>query len=257
MKHLVTLIIVTIAIQNLQGQITKKYELPGFVQINDTLFVSKFETSIRDYAAFLLYLKKKQKDSVLAEQSLPNPNTTDWTMLSFYKKTLTTFDNPLFELHDTSVSFTTVIGSLPVVNVSQKQASDYCNFKGLDYKIYLEKAKEKEKKKLPNSLFFRLLTKSEWAKAASFTADTSNIICLQFFVRNSLEEMRPMSIFQGSKNEIGLFNMAGNVAELVLDTGKAFGGSFKDNLQNCNSTNEKDLRLGEHNVGFRIAAVVR
>jgi formylglycine-generating enzyme required for sulfatase activity len=257
MRPLATLIILTIFAQNVLGQAAKKYDLPGFVQLNDTLFVSKTEISIRNYAAFLLYLNHKEKDSAVTEQALPIPNTTDWTIWSSYSKKLITFDQPIFEIHDTTVSFTSVMGYLPVVNVSKRQATDYCNFRRVDYDIYIKKAKSRVKKKLPSNLFFRLLTEAEWKEAAGFTGDTSNVVCNQFFLRNLPNEKRPLPVYHGSKNSLGLFNMVGNVAELVSDTDKAFGGSFRDNLQDCNTEKSSALNFGEHCVGFRVAAVVR
>jgi formylglycine-generating enzyme required for sulfatase activity len=221
MKHFATLFYLTIVTQSVLGQINSKYEIPGFVQINDTLFISKYEISIRDYAAYLLFLRKKQNDSLLAEKSLPNPNTTDWTIWNSYKKELITFDIPIIEFNSKSVSFTSAMGYLPIVNVSKRQALDYCNFKALDYDLYYNTAKRKAKKKLPSHMFFRLLTETEWKEASGSTLDTSIVVCIQFFQQNLPKELRPLPIFEGEKNSKGLFNMIGNVAEIVSDAENA------------------------------------
>jgi formylglycine-generating enzyme required for sulfatase activity len=243
--------------QNSYSQNTKKYELPEFVQINDSLFVAKFEVSIRDYAAFLLYAKQILKDSLFAEKCLPNPNTTDWIIWNSYKKEASTLDNTVYTFRDSTVSFNTIMRNLPITNISTIQALAYCIFKNDDYKEFLIQAKKKQKKRLPPNLFFRLLTEKEWNYAASFSTDTSNIICTNYFTNNSLKESRPMPVYNGTRNSIGLFNMVGNVAELVSDNEEAMGGSFKDSLKACNSRIQKDKIRIEHTVGFRIAAVIR
>src|SRR5262245_28122500 len=82
------------------GQTAKtKKQLPGFVQINDTLFVAKTETSIRDYAYFLVYLHDIKKDSARLAACMPEPNYTDWIAWDSFYKRRDTLNIPLYEIN--------------------------------------------------------------------------------------------------------------------------------------------------------------
>jgi hypothetical protein len=138
MKQLTILILFTLFSIVISGQTTNshRYSIPGFVQINDTLFISRYKVSIRDYACFLLYLYQKAHDTATLKACMPAPNFTDWTVWNAYDKKLVKLDDYLFVVGDTSISFTSFTGNLPVVNLGLLQANNYCKYKADDYKLW-------------------------------------------------------------------------------------------------------------------------
>jgi hypothetical protein len=51
--------------------------------------------------------------------------------------------------------------------------------------------------------------------------------------------------------------MIGNVAEIVSDAENAIWGSFRDDLKDCINLKSIELKKGQNNIGFRVAAVLR
>jgi formylglycine-generating enzyme required for sulfatase activity len=120
----------------------------------------------------------------------------------------------------------------------------------------MQRAKKRQKKKLPPYLFFRLLTATEWKAAAGHAIDSNKVICKEYFQRNSIKGRHPFD-YSEAMNSIGLINLLGNVAEWVEDSALAFGGSYKDTLANCQAASGRVTEPATDDVGFRIAAVIR
>ena len=240
-----------------QTAMTKKYDIPGFVQINDTLYISKYEVSIRDYAKFLLYLYQKTKDTVKLNKCLPNPNFTDWTMWSSFSNKLIKYDDYLLSTIDTSITFTSWLGNFPVVNVDKSQANDFCKFKGFDYNVFYQNLKPKKKKSYPENIVFRLPTSKEWKKIANTLLEDQTVISKEFFYKDTTGQSMPLQVFQGCLNSLEIYNMTGNVAELVSDNDNVYGGSFKETIENCNSTSSRKFILGDNATGFRVVAIIK
>lgn len=53
-------------------------------------------------------------------------------------------------------------------------------------------------------------------------------------------------------NDYGLFNMSGNVAEMLLNPEKVAGGSYADTGYDIQVTSRKDLRGPANHIGFRV-----
>ncbi|OQP56887.1 hypothetical protein A3860_09910 [Niastella vici] len=240
------------------GQTAKnRKQLPGFVQINDTLFIATTETSIRDYSYFLLYLHDFKKDSAMLAACMPETNYTDWTAWDSYYSKLIKYDNPLYEIKDRAISFTSVMGYLPVVNIDKRQANEYCAFKTADYKKFFSKLRPGKKKKFSENVTFRLPTSQEWIAIASTPLKNGNIVCREYYKNDTTGQLMPGSIYEGCVNSQGVYNLTGNVAELVGDTDYAYGGSYKDPIDHCNATSGKRFEQGDHSIGFRLVAVIR
>jgi len=259
MRNIVILTISILFSFSVVGQSTNetKFTLPGFVQINDTLFISTCETSIRDYAKFLLNLVQLNKDTSKLQLCIPNPNYTDWTMWSSFSKKLLTYDDNIFTIIDTSISFTSWLGNYPVVNVDKIQALEYCKFKTEEYKIFFNRLTQKQRRKFPEKVLFRLPTAKEWTEIANTPLENPNIICKDYFKSDLTGQSMPMQINKGSINSFGIYNMTGNVAELVIDANNVYGGSFKETIDNCNSTSFREFIKGDNATGFRIIAIIK
>jgi formylglycine-generating enzyme required for sulfatase activity len=58
------------------------------------------------------------------------------------------------------------------------------------------------------------------------------------------------------KNELGIYNMVGDVAELVSDTNLVLGGSYLSPLSECKVLSTKPYLKPEQDIGFRVVAEI-
>ena len=65
----------------------------------------------------------------------------------------------------------------------------------------------------------------------------------------------PMHVYSFHPNGLGLFNMCGNVAEMVYENGIAYGGSFLDPGYDIRIDSEKLYDAPSPLIGFRVIAV--
>ena len=65
----------------------------------------------------------------------------------------------------------------------------------------------------------------------------------------------PTHVFSNHPNNLGLYNMCGNVAEMVAERGVAFGGSFLDPGYDIRIDSETRYDAPSPKVGFRVIAV--
>ena len=73
--------------------------------------------------------------------------------------------------------------------------------------------------------------------------------------RRALEYRLPLHIYSHHPNGLGLFNMCGNVAEMVYERGVAYGGSYLDPGYDIRIDSEKPYNGPSPLVGFRVIAV--
>jgi formylglycine-generating enzyme required for sulfatase activity len=260
--------------------ISKKYSLPGFVQLSDTIFISATEMDIREYGRFLAIWRNKSDDPDFIVKAMPSPNYLGWTYWSSFSNSVIVFSD-LYEIidkdqmtnspRDTTISFTYSISNWPVVNVTKQQASLYCTFKTEDYQVFYNSQKKKQKEKYPANLIFRLPTTNEWIYAASSKLDTakykygiidrnqkySTPVSAEAFAGDTTGQSHPFSVTSGQLNKLKLMNMCGNVAELVADSDYVYGGSFIEGPKNCTVTSRQKFTEPKNNIGFRIVAVIR
>ncbi len=260
--------------------ITKKYSLPGYVQINDSVFISSTEIPIREYSRFLVIWRKLSGDPDFISKALPLPNYLGWTYWNSFSKFLIAFseqyeiidrDRITNEPIDTIISFVAWISDWPVVNVTKQQANLYCDFRTKDYQVFYNAQKKKKKAKLPSNLVFRLPTTGEWIYAASSGLDTtkykygvegdkvkySSPVSIETFSNDTTGQSHPFPVTTGQMNKNKILNMCGNVAELVSDNEFVYGGSFLDPITECTVFSKKLFTEPKNNIGFRIVAVIR
>ena len=277
---MLVLIFCLLSLQSLGQNINKKYSLPGFVQLNDTLFISIVELDIREYGRFLVIWRERSGDSDFMRKALPSPDYLGWTYWDNYRKELLTYSD-LYEIvdkdrltnqpKDTAISFIGWISNWPIVNVTKQQANLYCEFRTKDYEFFYNSQKKKKKEKYPANLVFRLPTTNEWIMAASSMLDTatykfgvvdynqkySKPVCAETFIGDSTGQSHPYSVAYGQINKSGIINMCGNVAELVSDSDFVYGGSYTDSSKNCTITSRQLFVEPKNNIGFRVVAVIR
>jgi formylglycine-generating enzyme required for sulfatase activity len=173
----------------------------------------------------------------------------------------------------------------PVVNVSKEGAELYCEW-----------LTEKVNATLNGSykLVFRLPTQKEWTKAAKGKLQLSNYAwggyriqntegaymcnCLAFGAESIARDSTGKLVFQRANydyigitgdhaditapvksywpNGYGLYNMNGNVAEMISDKNVVVGGSWYDPGYDVRNESEKPYNGAARTVGFRVVATV-
>jgi len=238
------------------------FDFKQFVKVKDDLLVSKFEVSNADYRKFIIdlsfrsesnYLKTILPDTLVWRNDLENTEP----FVKYYFRN-SSYDN------------------YPVVGVSYEAANEYC-------KWLTEKYNQNPHKKYQKVLF-KLLNKSEWIYAAN-KGDTSKVYTWgSGFIQNNrkqdlcnykhtiftLDSLKkyiespdtsqitiittPVNSYY--PNSFGIYNMCGNVAEMIEERGIAKGGSFMDPAYNVRISSEKSYTKPQAGIGFRIAVKI-
>lgn len=245
----------------------KKFFRKYFAKVNDTLFMGKFEVTNELFQSFL---------NRLCGDSTQHPQVanSNWNDLFPYSD----FWAQNYASHPKYNDY-------PVVNVSYKAASQFCSMLSWEYeKAYGEKVK------------IRLPTEQEWEIAAQGKLQSAKYPWGGNYLRNSkgnyLANFNPkMSeeenvigsdtlslghFFQGYftdlhdfdgeavlapvdsyfPNNYGIYNIAGNAAEMVLDSSFTKGGSWKSSSSflHIKSKEEWDGKANPF-TGFRVVMV--
>lgn len=259
---------------------SKEIKWPGFIQLNDSILIGETEVSIRDYSQLFLYLKTFFGSSVYFKDLLPDPNLINWTGYNFRTKETfpigILYDITDSSMHspaatkisnaDTNVSNLYFITNKPIVNITRQQALLYCEFSSRAYATLKMNTRKERKWRLPDSVYFRLPTTEELLLASKVDPgnvkqfkryeERGTIISKTYYDSVNTGELLPVSVYGGHRNSRGLINIRGNIAEMVMDSPYAFGGSFLDPLADCTPISKSKLQPPQENIGFRIVAVI-
>ena len=197
-----------------------------FAKINEQLYASKYEVTNRQYRLFINSLKKSGDTKILSSAQI---DSLKWLDKSNY-------NSPYVDYYHAHSAY----DNYPVVNVSYEGAAYFCEWLTEQYNA---NPKRKFKK-----IIFRLPSESEWVLAAQAgnndavypwegnNLDTNKKVAANF--KRTNEDLMNKKTKSGlditavvnayTKNGFGLFNMSGNVAEMVLEKGFTKGGSWKD-----------------------------
>jgi len=281
------LFILTISILSFNFQaFTQKpkpsYKWPGFVQINDSVFIGTQELSIQEYAEFLTIMKIFFGSYDQFEKALPNPMEVNWITYDPFQKQLFSVGQ-LYEVLDSTrinikhrgksnldknVAYLPYIRYLPIVNITKEQALIYCEFRSKAFSTLKQNTRKKKGWALPDSVYFRLPTIAEWTLAfedkqtntskEDYRNTKGKNLIVSKGVMDSLypREHIPAGINYGYINSKGIVNMCGNVAEILMDSTLAIGGSFKDNIPDCLIPVWSETKPPQEHIGFRVVAVI-
>lgn len=205
-------------------------------------YIADKEISNKDYKEFLEALENHGDEKLLEKTKV---NHEGW-------EKLLTESQPFVEYYFEKDAY----NDYPVVNITQEAAEIYCKYLSAIYK---------EKYNL--NAEFRLPTMEEFVRAAKgenklnvYAWGTSNLKNKKNqaqgnFKTNQNTVTSPVESF--NKNKFGLYNMSGNVAEMLSKKGKAMGGSW-----NCEASTSmvENFILFESfapNVGFRPVMILK
>ena len=241
-------------------------------KVNDSLYAGKCEVSNLDYRNFLGYLKTK--DPALAESY--KVDSTGWSQELRYCEPPT---GRYYHKHPAFADY-------PVVNISYEAAIAYCKWLT---ELYNSETKRKFRKvvfTLPlekewtvaaqggrsNSIFpwgqYYLVNKK------GFYMCNFKPVGDPYFVKDSLgnpviinyngeakihsaefpsgKTFYTMNVKSFSPNDLGIYNMCGNVAEMTLKDGYAMGGSWNSYGGEINTKSIKQYQYPSPEVGFRV-----
>ena len=225
------------------------------------LWASAEEVSNELYEQFLMDLLRNKEFELL---EICKTGKTDWMSLVPEKyKDLTELE--IFGENDPTYP------RAPVQNISYEAAVEYCKWLTRSYNSYA-------KKKNFDKVEFRLPTKEEWVLAGKGGRDlapypwggyyyTNAKGCfLSNFYSSHIPEcddckyislgndggLFPVSTSAYFPNDFGLYNISGNVAEMVQEKGIAMGGSWEDIPEECTIESIKKYEGPSPAVGFRV-----
>jgi formylglycine-generating enzyme required for sulfatase activity len=269
-KFLILLFVISQGVfsQKIKKNKTETLKLNGkktpYVYIGLTnVYASKYELSNYDYLCFLNWIRKTKGENEY-RQNLPDTNVWRSNLVSSEKYVDYYLRHPAYRNH-------------PVVGVTYEQVLNYLNYLTLTTN---EKLQDKRIKKI----HFRLPTEEEWETAARgglaectiYPWGTSRVvhekgkhkgIPLANFMRNSGDLIHSLGMlndgfdFTGdrhyySPNRIGLYNMAGNIAEMILEKSICKGGSWNKESHKMVISTRDTFDVAASWVGFRVFAEI-
>lgn len=219
-----------------------------YKELNDTLFIYKFEVSNDLYSDFL---NSKEYGS----DAKVEVDTLQWLKKESYSV-----------FHASYYHNATSFKNCPVVNISQEAAELFCK--------WLTKKYNSNPKRIYKKVLYRLPTEKEWELAAkggninskygwkgSQTINKQgkkmgNFHLIQDTLNPTLTLIENVKSFY--PNKYGLYNMSGNVSEMVHEKELVKGGDWYHNSEYC-IVGTKLLWDGtpKSYIGFRFVMVVK
>jgi len=240
---------------------------PGTAEIVDNFFYDVSEISNGDWREYLSDVAVNEgKESTLYQNTIPD--TTVWSQEESY-------NDPYVREYFRHPAYSTY----PVVGISQKQAMDYCAWRTQAVKIMLEANGIDG----PVDLSYRLPSQTEWElmAEAGYDARSKRLIdkkIAEMRKRDKHARVAKVNMMMKSRtqtdnhdnidkvpapgksylpNKFGIYNINGNVAEMVREPGIAMGGSFTHYYEDIVPTN-KPVKYDkpEKWLGFRCVCEV-
>ena len=235
----------------------KPFIPPGTVQINDTLFADACEITNLAWQEYEFFIKSKY-GTLSKEHIVALPDTLCW-------REKLSYNEPYVIHYYRHIAYR----EFPVVGISYEQANAYCKWRTERVKSFLT-----IKKDFKNQNFeYRLPNKVEWEMLAESSGQfLSNngknekgmysLNCLHFNVDAGIKKYdcvansdvtAPVKSYW--KNWFGIYNMLGNVAEMVSEKGISKGGSWINNLEDCRVGKEINYQKPSSWLGFRCVCI--
>lgn len=251
----ITLVVLTTSCLAFTFKKDKQFTPPGTAQINETFYADEMEISNFSWMEYEYWTKTKYGANS-AEHLATLPDTNVWRerlafcepyMLHYYR-------HPAYKEY-------------PVIGISYEQAVAYCAWR-------TERVKEfyaiKNKKNI--NIEYRLPTKAEWELMSNNGTDVFSQAgknAKGYFLVNCklpVDTTKKAPFYQADvtapiksygKNYFGLYNMIGNVSEMVAEKGISKGGSWWHKLEECRPGKDITYDKPTSWLGFRCVCVVK
>jgi formylglycine-generating enzyme required for sulfatase activity len=243
---------------NGQSTIGSKQWEKNWAKVSNVFWMQKTEVTNAEFRTFLDDVKKYGNlDGYYAYY----PDSLGWKLLDNANEPLVSyyFSHPSFD-------------NYPVVNISYDAAVAYCQWLTSKY--------ASQQSNPFGKVGFRLPTREEWMLAARSGKDDgrpypwdgtelrnkkNERLCNYLASQNQINREDLESPIGKTNitapvnahlpNTIGLFNVSGNVAEMVSEPSVAVGGSYRDNGNNVSIDSQKKYTHSAPDVGFRVLMV--
>lgn len=226
-----------------------------FVEIIDhKIYAEETETTNKDYRLFLRDLKKNGKDSLYAACIYDSIKWTTQFPFAYMK--------PLAENYHWHPAY----DNYPIVNISHKAAKEYCKWLTVEY--------NKLKKKEFTKVLFRLPTEKEWVIACAPLVNNNypwygkeaynqdyeflaNVKFVDYRIpkgANYIEDggLACLIVAHYKPNRKNIYDMIGNVSEMVSTDGIQKGGSWDNYIEECGVDKSQEYQDIDPRVGFRV-----
>jgi formylglycine-generating enzyme required for sulfatase activity len=230
-----------------------------FVKVDNNFYADKFEVTVQDYQLFLKERKEKGLDN-----SLVMYDSTLWLRKNGSQvNTDLYFNNPY-------------LNSNPIVCITYSAANEFCN--------WLTKKYNSAQKREFKNVVFRLPTEKEFIKTAISIYDSQKIhypwgynglyatnsdkkLCnFQELSQEKLTSLKDGRIdYEGflpnnsiyrvgsfAPNSFGVYDIVGNVSEMIQEDGVAMGGDFCSLGGQVRIKSKKNYKKNDITVGFRV-----
>ena len=239
------------------GRHGQVFQPPGMVPVVDNFFVDETEISNINWREYLSWVKRNQGlDTFQYAQALPD--TTVWERSKNYSEVMVEnyLRHPAFDAY-------------PVVGVNHDQAKAYCLWR-TDRVREMLAANYYDKPRIINiarRLQYRLPTKTEWELVARlndvnqaklrFRSKKKNREDAGYYNLNYFNETLNSTAMYTSPGRShapgtkGVYNLIGNVAEMVQEPGVAKGGAFIHTETEALSGRDFPYEQQDYWLGFR------
>jgi formylglycine-generating enzyme required for sulfatase activity len=160
-------------------------------------------------------------------------------------------------------------GDYPIVNIQYSAALEYCKWLTKEYNATKKRTYTKVKFRLPTEEEWIVATKClpggklPWYGDKGYTSDLKYMANIKFALveaggKTGLDYLADNALYmtrvgEYPKNPNDLFDMIGNVAEMVSEEGKAKGGGWNSFISECYvDQSQKYEGWGHPEVGFRL-----
>lgn len=235
---------------------TKTFVPPGTAQVNDSLFADKTEISNFAWQEYEQSIKT-QYGANSKEHLATLPDTLVWREKLSYNEPYVDY----YYRHPAYKDF-------PVVGVSYEQAVAYCAWRTQQVKTKLSGSRDFKHRNFE----YRLPSKKEWEALAETSV---NVLFNNGKNREGDYELNcamdeaawqkrkaqgadvVTSVYSYKANSLKLYNMLGNVAEMVSEKGICKGGGWKNMVDECRPGKDAGYTKPTAWIGFRCVCVVR
>lgn len=236
----------------------KKSIPPGTVQISETFFADETEISNFSWNEYERWVAAKYGVNS-PEHTFTLPDTTVWRGKDFNNEpyVLHYYRHPAYK-------------NYPVVGISYEQALAFCKWRTARVKEFSYIGYKKEwdlEYRLPNKEEWELLSNNGSLELANKGRnEKGNVKFNHRYLEEGSEEAKKFMadhadvtapVYSYWKNKFGLFNMIGNVAEMISEKGVSKGGGWRSLLEECRAGKEIPYDKPTAWLGFRCVCVVK
>lgn len=237
----------------------KKSSPPGTVKITDGYYADATEVSNFSWLEYLYWLEKKHgKES--AEYTSAFPDSSSWSNklapnCPNYRSYL---KSPLFR-------------SYPVIGVNKDQALAFCKWRTdrVNQFLYIKENKlthdyasyDSLEYDFPKVFEYTLPTQNQWIELSQIPFSDKVLKRanksgekLGNFIDTQTDTSNIQPVYSYFPNEKGLYNVFGNVAELVAENSVVMGGSWKHSEVDCKLKQGQQQNNTNNWIGFRCIA---